>query len=202
MINAYSQGLVLGLGLIIAIGAQNAFVLTQGVRKKYNLIIPFICSLSDAVLISIGVLGTGNLLASNRILEIAASAGGALFLTWYGYRSFRSFLNPGKMDQSGEGPQNLKAAVLFTLAVTLLNPHVYIDTILLIGGISSSYYGKLKYGFGAGAISASIIWFFSLSLGGRILSPLFSKPFAWKILDLFVTAIMWVMAGKLIIGIL
>lgn len=200
MIHAYFEGLALGAGLIIAIGAQNAFVLTQGVRRRYNLIIPLICSTSDAILISIGVLGTGNLLASNYVLSAAASLGGAVFLGWYGLKSFLSFLKTGSLDREKDGPQSLKAAVLFTLAVTLLNPHVYIDTILLIGGISSGYEGSLKYLFGAGAVSASVLWFFSLSLGGRFLTPLFSSTKAWKVLDLLVTAIMWFMAGKLAAG--
>lgn len=200
MTSSYIQGFLLGAGLIIAIGAQNAFVLTQGVRGKYNRIIPLICSLSDAILISIGVLGVGNLMASNAILSITASIGGALFLGWYGLKSFISFLKKGKLDENGEGPQTLKAAVLFTLAVTLLNPHVYIDTILLLGGISSQYDGIGKYAFGAGAVTASFTWFFSLSLGGRFLSPVFRNPKAWKVMDLAITLIMWFMAWKLLVG--
>lgn len=200
MINTYFQGLILGAGLIIAIGAQNAFVLSQGVRRKYNRIIPLICSTSDAVLISIGVLGVGNLMASNAVLSLSATIGGAAFLGWYGFRSFRSFLKPGKMDQKDDGPQNLKSAVLFTLAVTLLNPHVYIDTILLLGGISSQYKGSGKYLFGAGAISASFLWFFTLSLGGRFLTPFFKNPKAWKIMDLLITGIMLFMAVKLLLN--
>lgn len=199
MISAYIQGFLLGAGLIIAIGAQNAFVLSQGVRGQYNRIIPLICSLSDAILISIGVLGVGNLMASNEILSITASIGGALFLSWYGLKSFLSFLKKERLDHKKEGPQSLKAAILFTLAVTLLNPHVYIDTILLLGGISSQYAGTVKYAFGAGAVSASFAWFFSLSLGGRFLSPLFKNPKAWKVLDLVVAGIMWFMAWKLLI---
>jgi len=198
MIGIYFKGLALGAGLIIAIGAQNAFVLTQGVRKKYNIIIPFICSLSDAVLISVGVLGVGRILASNQLVSTITSAGGAFFLGWYGFRSFRSFLNPEALDANEEGPQSLKAAVLFTLAVTLLNPHVYIDTILLLGGISSQFEGSHRYAFGAGAVTASFLWFFTLSLGGRILSPVFNNPKAWKVLDLLIAGIMWFIAFSLI----
>jgi len=200
MLGIYFKGLALGASLIIAIGAQNAFVLSQGVRKKYNIIIPFICSLSDAILISVGVLGVGQILASNQLVSNIASIGGALFLGWYGYKSFRSFLKPGTLDESEEGPQTLKAAVLFTLAVTLLNPHVYIDTILLLGSISSQFEGNGKYAFGAGAVTASFLWFFSLSLGGKLLSPVFKNPLAWKILDLIITLIMWFIAFSLIRG--
>ena len=198
MIEIYFKGLALGASLIIAIGAQNAFVLSQGVRKKYSIIIPLICSISDAVLISIGVLGVGKILASNELVSNIASIGGALFLGWYGMRSFRSFLKPGHLDESNEGPQSLKAAVLFTLAVTLLNPHVYIDTILLLGGISSQFEGNGRYVFGAGAVSASFLWFFTLSLSSRILSPVFKNPTAWKILDFTIALIMWFIAFSLI----
>jgi L-lysine exporter family protein LysE/ArgO len=198
MLGIYLKGLALGASLIMAIGAQNAFVLSQGVRKKYIIIIPLICSTSDAVLISIGVLGVGQILATNEMVSNIASVGGALFLGWYGIKSFKSFLNPGHMDESHEGPQSLKAAVLFTLAVTLLNPHVYIDTILLLGGISSQFEGNGRYAFGAGAVTASFLWFFSLSLGGRILSPVFKNPLAWKILDLLIAGIMWFIAFTLI----
>jgi L-lysine exporter family protein LysE/ArgO len=198
MVGIYFKGLALGASLIIAIGAQNAFVLSQGVRKKYNVVIPLICSLSDAILISIGILGVGQILASNQLVSNIASIGGALFLGWYGYKSFRSFLKPEALNESSKGPQTLKAAVLFTLAVTLLNPHVYIDTILLLGSISSQFEGSGRYAFGAGAVSASFLWFFTLSLGGKMLSPVFKNPVAWKILDLIITLIMWFIAFSLI----
>jgi L-lysine exporter family protein LysE/ArgO len=198
MLGIYLKGLALGASLIIAIGAQNAFVLSQGVRKKYNIIIPLICSISDAVLISVGVFGVGQILATQALISNVASIGGALFLSWYGIKSFRSFLQPGTMDKNDEGPQSFKSAVLFTLAITLLNPHVYIDTILLLGGISSQFEGNGKFIFGSGAISASFIWFFSLSLGAKFLSPIFKKPIAWKILDLMIALIMWYIAFTLV----
>ena len=198
MIGIYLKGLALGASLIIAIGAQNAFVLSQGVRRKYNIIIPLICSVSDAILLSVGILGVGQILASNQLVSDIASIGGALFLGWYGLRSLLSFFKTTKMEDSDQGPQSLKAAVLFTLAVTLLNPHVYIDTIILMGGISSQFVGNGKYAFGAGAITASFLWFFSLSLGGKLLSPLFQNPLEWKIMDLIITLIMWSIAFSLI----
>lgn len=201
MVAIYFQGFLLGASLIIAIGAQNAFVLTQGVRKKYNTIVPLICSLSDSFLISIGILGIGNIMAANAMLSLVASLLGASFLSWYGFKSFHSLLETKEMKQSSEGPQTLRSAVAYTLAVTLLNPHVYIDTILLIGGISSSFEGNLKYIFGLGTITASWLWFFSLSLAGRTLSPLFSNPKAWRVLDVLITLVMWSMAAKLVMGV-
>ncbi|MDC7220461.1 MAG: LysE/ArgO family amino acid transporter [Spirochaetales bacterium] len=194
---SYFTGLALGAGLIIAIGAQNAFVLSQGVRRRYHIIIPLLCSISDALLIAAGVLGVGEFLSSKPIYTIIGSAGGALFLTWFGIRSFRSFLSTEKLEEESDGPQTLKGAILFTLAVTWLNPHVYIDTVLLLGGISSGFAGSDKLYFGAGAATASMVWFFSLSLGGRLLSPLFKNPKAWKILDLAVALIMWFIAFTL-----
>ena len=197
----YLKGLLLGAGLIMAIGAQNAFVLSQGVRRRYYIIIPLICSLSDIVLISIGIMGVGNLLASSPIISGSASLGGALFLTWYGFRSFKAFLNKETLNEvNDEGPKTVKGAVLMTLAVTLLNPHVYIDTILLLGGISSQFEEWGKYIFGLGAATASLLWFFLLSLGGRALSPLFKNPLAWKVLDFMIALIMWFMAFTLIKG--
>ncbi|MDC7224079.1 MAG: LysE/ArgO family amino acid transporter [Spirochaetales bacterium] len=195
---AYFTGLALGASLIIAIGAQNAFVLTQGVRRRYHRIIPLICSLCDALLIAAGVMGVGRFLSSRPLLSAVGSGGGALFLLWYGVRSFRSFLSTESLEERGDGPESLKEAVLFTLAVTWLNPHVYIDTILLLGGISSGIAGRAKTLFAVGAATASCSWFFSLSLGGRLLSPLFKNPRAWKILDLLVSLIMFAVALSLI----
>ena len=120
MTAVYGQGMALGASLIIAIGAQNAFVLSQGVRKQHTFIIPLICSIIDAVLISAGVLGVGALLSSSEILTGAASIGGAAFLLWYGFRSFRASLSRETMEEDRSGPADLKAAVLFTLAVSLL----------------------------------------------------------------------------------
>ncbi len=202
MIWIYFKGLALGASLIIAIGAQNAFVLSQGVRKRYNIIIPLICAVCDGILISIGVLGVGSIMASNPLVSKITAIGGALFLGYYGYRSFKSFLKSEVLEEDNKGPSDLKSAVLVTLAVTLLNPHVYLDTILLLGGISSQYENHGRIFFGAGAISASFIWFFSLSFGGRLLSGFFKKPRAWKILDLSIALVMWFIAFSLIRGIL
>ncbi len=198
MTAVYGQGMALGASLIIAIGAQNAFVLSQGVRKQHTFIIPLICSIIDAVLISAGVLGVGALLSSSEVLTDAASIGGAAFLLWYGFRSFRASLSRETMEEDRSGPKDLRAAVLFTLAVSLLNPHVYLDTMVLIGSISVQYEEAARLWFGLGAITASFIWFFSLSLGGRLLAPVFRNPKAWKLLDIGIGIIMWVIAFSLI----
>ncbi len=198
MLMIYGKGLALGGSLIMAIGAQNAFVLSQGVRKRFYFIIPLICSIIDAILIATGVLGAGAFFSSHESLTWIASIGGATFLIWYGIRSFKASFTAESMNEEQQGPSDLKAAVLFTLAVSLLNPHVYLDTMLLIGSISSGYARDESIYFGLGAITASFIWFFALSFGGKVLSPLFKNPLAWKILDIMIALIMWILAYSLI----
>ncbi|MCP3926818.1 MAG: amino acid transporter [Desulfobacterales bacterium] len=200
MLITFIKGLGVGSGLIIAIGAQNAFVLSQGVRKSHYLIIPAICSFCDAALIILGVSGVGTIVAMNPLLSNIAAFGGALFLFWYGLSSFRAAFKESSLEITDESKISLKAAILTTIGVTLLNPHVYLDTVVLVGSISAQF--NDKYIFGAGAASASFIWFFSLSLCGKKLAPLFKKPGAWKILDGFVGITMWWIAVTLIIGVL
>ena len=197
----YLQGLAAGAGLIIAIGAQNAFVLSQGIRGRFNFITPLICSLSDAVLISAGVLGVGGFFSVNPGLIKWASWGGASFLTYYGLRSLVSAFSKNELSAENSGPATLGSAVLATLAVTLLNPHVYLDTIVLLGSISSSFPGYGRYFFGAGAVTASFLWFFILSFGGRKLSPFFKNPRSWKVLDILIAAVMFLIAFSLVRGV-
>jgi L-lysine exporter family protein LysE/ArgO len=196
----FLKGFATGAGLIIAIGAQNAFVLSQGIRRKYFLIIPLICFLCDALLISAGVVGLGGFFSTNPVLMRWASWGGAAFLTFYGLRSLLSVFKRGSLSGEEAGPLSLRAAVLATLAVTLLNPHVYLDTVVLLGSISSSFEGQGRYLFGAGAASASLCWFFLLSLAGRKLAPLFKNPLSWRIMDVAITIVMWLIAFSLIRG--
>lgn len=200
MISAFLKGFGVGGGLIVAIGAQNAFVLSQGARKNYYLAIPLICSVCDAVLITVGIMGVGRAVAANALLTRAASAGGAAFLFWYGLRSFRSAIEGGSLDSDGKAAGSFKAVVLTTLAVTLLNPHVYLDTIILMGSISSRFSEPIRIFFGAGAVTASVVWFFSLSIGGRMLAPVFKQPVSWKILDSVVGIVMWSIAASLVIN--
>ncbi len=195
---AFFQGLGLGGGLIIAIGAQNAFVLSQGVRRNYPLQTAVVCSLCDAILMFIGISGVGTLVAANPQLARIATWGGAAFLFWYGSRSFRSALQGGSLEAQAEQSFSRRKLLLTTLALTLLNPHVYLDTIVLVGSISGQLATSERYLFGAGAISASTLWFFSLSFGAGLLAPLFRKPVAWRFLDGFVCLTMWTIAASLL----
>lgn len=159
MIDPYLTGLGVGAGLIIAIGAQNAFVLSQGIRRTSLLIVPLVCSLSDALLITLGIAGVGTLLSINPIVLKFATAGGALFLIWYGLRSFQSFLKKGRLEEQETLRMELGEMVAYTLAVIFLNPHVYLDTMLFVGSISTQFYDGGRIYFVAGAVSASFLWF-------------------------------------------
>jgi L-lysine exporter family protein LysE/ArgO len=200
MLLTFLKGMGTGGGLIIAIGAQNAFVLSQGVRKNHYILIPLICAVCDAILVAVGVAGFGSFIASSKVLSQVASIGGAVFLFCYGIRSFRSALKGERLESDQKGETSLKSAVLTTLAVTLLNPHVYIDTILLLGSIAGQFQAPDHLIFGAGAIAASFIWFFALSLGSSLLAPLFKKELSWRILDSLVGMIMWAVAISVLKG--
>jgi L-lysine exporter family protein LysE/ArgO len=195
--NSYLTGMGVSASLIMAIGAQNAFVLSQGMKRQFYLAIPLLCSLSDALLITVGVLGVGELLSSRPILALAGTLGGFLFLIIYGIGRFRSFLKPSGTGEEEPKPPSLKTALLLTMAVTWLNPHVYLDTIILLGGISSGFPRSEKLGFAAGAVTSSFLWFFSLSLGGRLLSPLFKNPRFGRGLDLAMALLMGTLAFSL-----
>lgn len=199
MFAPFIQGLGLGGGLIIAIGAQNAFVLSQGVKRNHHLAIATTCFICDAVLITISVSGVGAFIASSQIFSTFSSVGGALFLLFYGARSLKSAIKGGQLNvETSSAAVSLRSAVLAALAVTLLNPHVYLDTIILLGGISSRFSEEERGLFGMGAMAASFIWFFGLSLFGYMLAPLFAKRTAWRILDGSVCLVMWAIALSLI----
>ena len=200
MLLTFLKGFGAGSGLIIAIGAQNAFVLSQGVRKNHYIVIPLICAVCDALLIILGVTGMGTLIASSKSLSLIAGIGGAGFLFIYGIRSFKSAIRGGSLSANQNAESSLKAAVLTTLAVTLLNPHVYLDTVILLGSISSQFKQPGHIFFGAGAVTASFVWFFSLSIGGKMLAPLFIKKSSWRILDTLVGITMWVIALSVLKG--
>ncbi len=200
MLITFLKGLGTGGGLIIAIGAQNAFVLSQGVKKSHYIIIPLICAVCDALLIALGVTGVGTFIAANKSLSFFAGVGGALFLFFYGIGSFKSALKGGSLSTDGELQISLKKAILTTLAVSLLNPHVYIDTVILLGSIAGQFQKPGHLYFGAGAIMASFIWFFFLSIGGKLLAPLFTRQISWRILDTIVGCVMWTIALSIIMG--
>lgn len=196
----FLKGLGLGGSLIIAIGAQNAFVLTQGLRRNHHYLVAALCSLVDIVLILAGVAGMGLLIADNPLLLQAATWGGAAFLLWFGATALRSAMKPGTLqeDQNAEGYSRGKI-ILTTLAVSLLNPHVYLDTVVMLGSIGGRYAPDARVWFAVGAVTASFLWFFSLSLGAQWLAPLFRKPIAWRVLDGLVCLIVWAIAASLIV---
>ena len=186
-------GLLTGLSLIVAIGAQNAFVLRQGLLRKHVLVIVVICALSDALLIALGVLGLGSLISALPwLLEVIRWVGVA-FLVWYGSSSLRRFVKQDSLKAAESSVGSLKQAVVTTLSLTFLNPHVYLDTVIFIGGIANSF-GDQKWWFVLGAITASFLWFFSLGFGASKASVLVSKPVFWKILDVFIAAVMFSLA--------
>jgi L-lysine exporter family protein LysE/ArgO len=191
-------GYALGLSLILAIGAQNAFVLRQGLRREHVLAVVLVCALSDAVLIAAGVAGFGALTAMVPGLERVMRYGGAAFLLVYGARAFWAAWRGGAMLEAGTGAGGLRRAVLTCLALTWLNPHVYLDTVVLLGAVSAQYADRLA--FGAGAVAASFTFFFALGYGARLLAPLFRRPASWRLLDAGVGAVMWAIAWALLAG--
>jgi L-lysine exporter family protein LysE/ArgO len=195
---AFIQGSGIGGGLIIAIGAQNAFVLSQGVRRNYPVMIALTCASCDSVLILLGIVGVGSAVAANPLLGQATVWGGALFLLWYGACALRSAWRGNTLESDNNKVKTLRAAVATTLAITLLNPHVYLDTLVLLGGISGQFHGSQRLLFGAGAITASFAWFFTLSLGAGLLAPIFRRKTAWRVLDGIVCLTMWSIAVSLV----
>lgn len=195
----FIQGFGTGGGLIVAIGAQNAFVLSQGVRGNHYMIIASICIFCDAIFITAGVAGFGAAISTSPTLSQWVAWGGAGFLFFYGWGSLRSAIRGGSLDTSGRAVLSLRAAITTTLAVTLLNPHFYLDTVILLGGVSSQFHGENRLSFWAGALSASTLWFICLSLGGRSLAPLFRRKMSWRILDSLVCVTMWTIAASLIV---
>ena len=194
--STYLNGLIVGLAFIVAIGPQNAFVLKSGLSRKNVFTISFICAASDAVLILGGIAGLDQLLIKFPSLLDILRYGGAAFLLFYGLVSARSALKGGG-GLEAEGQQTpLKSAVLICLALTWLNPHVYLDTVVLLSSIALQSQAPLI--FGLGAMSGSFLFFFSLGYGAKYLAPIFRKPASWRILDLVICAIMWTIALKLL----
>jgi len=191
-------GFALGFSLILAIGAQNAFVLRQGLRREHVLAVVLVCAVSDAVLVAAGVSGFGMLAALLPGLERVMRYGGAAFLLVYGARSFRAAWRGGAVLEAGQGAGSLRRAVLTCLALTWLNPHVYLDTVVLLGSISAQYEDRLA--FGIGAVCASFVFFFALGYGARLLAPFFRRPVSWRVLDVGVGAVMWAIAASLLLG--
>ncbi|HTN30425.1 MAG TPA: LysE/ArgO family amino acid transporter [Pseudomonas sp.] len=196
---SYFNGLLIAAGLIMAIGAQNAFVLAQSLRREHHLPVALLCVSCDALLVAIGVFGLAGLLASHPAWLAVARWGGAAFLFYYGGQALLRALRPQGLEQdAGRRPRSLRAVLLAALAVTLLNPHVYLDTVLLIGSVGAREAAPGAYV--AGAASASLLWFFSLALGAAWLAPKLARPLTWRLIDLAVAATLLGIATRLLMG--
>lgn len=190
-------GLVTGLSLIVAIGAQNAYVLRLGLARTHVLLAVAICTVADALLILAGVAGLGALVRTHDgILRVIALLG-AVYLAWFAIRSFRRALRPAVLTARGETVRSARRVAVVVLGLTFLNPHVYLDTVLLLGTIGSTF-GDARWWFAAGAILASALWFATLGFGARVLSPLMARPVTWRILDIAIGAVMAAIAFGLL----
>lgn len=200
-LSPFLQGCGTSAALIIAIGAQNVFALKQGILKNHIFTTALIFSLTDALLIALGVGGFGTILTQNTMILSMARWGGAAFLAWYGFRSFRAvFQNSSLNLEEGFIPDrpDFKTTIATILILSFLNPHVYLDTVLLLGSIGAQFPPYERVLFGIGAMMISFIWFFVLAYGAQYLAPLFKKPISWKILDFLTGCMMWIIAFSLI----
>ena len=202
MLSIALEGFAISLGLIVAIGAQNAFVLRQGLIRSHIFVVCCICAISDATLIAAGVLGVGAWLAEYEQGAFWISMAAIAFLVVYGTLRVKSALDPQAMSISESGEQNLSTVVFTTLAFTWLNPHVYLDTLVLLGSASSRYDGPEREFFGIGAALASFIFFFSLGYGARLLSPFMENPKAWRFIDGGIAIVMFTIAFSIALPLL
>ena len=206
-----AAGLAAGSSLIVAIGAQNAFVLRQGLRREHVLPVVLVCALSDLVLIAAGTAGLGALVTGAPALLTVVRWGGAAFLLTLAALAARRALRPGGLDPaSGAGATSARSAVGTSLALTWLNPHVYLDTVLLLGTLAAGYAAAhagsagdpdaARWLFGAGAMVASVLWFTALGFGARLLAPVFARPGAWRVLDGAIAVVMATIGVSLLLG--
>ena len=195
----FFQSLLLSLGLIVAIGAQNAFVLRQGLRREHVGVVVLFCAIADATLIAAGVLGMAQALGDSPALANALALAGVAFLTWYGWQAWRRARSTSALQaDEGEAAPKRWAVLAQAAAFTLFNPHVYLDTVLLVGSIGAQQPAPLRAWFIAGASAGSLLWFGSLGFGARWLAPWFAQPRAWQILDRLIALTMWVLAALLL----
>ncbi len=196
---AFVSGLALSFGLIVAIGAQNAFVLRQGLRREHVGSVVLFCALADAVLIAAGVLGMAQALGEHPQVALALALVGAVFLATYGWQALMRARQSNQLQTEGAGASlSLSHALAQAAAFTLLNPHVYLDTVLLVGSIGAQQPSALRPWFIAGACLASFAWFGMLGFGARWLAPMFARPKAWQILDGLIGLTMWILAALLL----
>lgn len=199
MITAILAGLLTGLSLIVALGSQNAYVLRQGILRSHVLVVVSVCAVSDLVLICAGVGGMGAIVShAGWALEMLRWFG-VVFLGWYGIGSFRRVLRPGALDAADAPRETLPRVVAKAAAFTWLNPHVYIDTLMLHGSIAATY-GSARWGFAIGGCLASIVWFSGLGYGARFLAPLLASRRAWQVLDTLIGCTMIAIAAGLAFG--
>lgn len=196
---AFTTGFALGATLIVAIGAQNAFVLRQGIRQEHVAPIVAFCALSDLLLIGAGVAGLAGILGDSPSLVALLTIAGSAFLVWYGINALRrAFLPQSLHAATGNGPLSLGNAMAQAAGFTLLNPHVYLDTVLLMGSIGTRQPPDMRIWFVGGAACASGMWFTTLGFGARLLAPIFARPRAWQVLDTVVGLTMLSLAALLI----
>ncbi len=197
MLDSALEGFALSIGLILALGPQNVFVKRQGLMRSHVFAVCLACSVFDALLITAGVLGVGSILAGIEGAEFMIAIGASIFLISYGLLRIKSAISPVGMSTVGEGESDLAPTIAAAAAFTFLNPHVYVDTLLLIGGTSSRYLGDDRLAFGIGAATASFVFFFSLGYGARSLSEVLNKPKAWRYIDLSIACIMFIIAAAI-----
>jgi L-lysine exporter family protein LysE/ArgO len=195
-------GLLTGLSLIVAIGAQNAFVLRVGIEGRNRIVGPvvLICALSDAVLIFAGVAGIGALIQHLPVALVVIRVVGAGFLIVYGLLAARRVFRPQKLDVATVGQLRVSTAVLTTLALTWLNPHVYLDTLILLGSIANQQGQSSRWWWACGAILGSVLWFSALGFGARLLKPFFARPRSWQILDAIIAIVMIAIGVRIAFG--
>ncbi|MER7330273.1 MULTISPECIES: LysE/ArgO family amino acid transporter [unclassified Micromonospora] len=193
-----AAGFSLSIALIAAIGAQNAFVLRQGLRREHVLPVVAVCAASDALLISVGIAGMGTATAEHPAVLTAVRWLGAAFLLGYGVLAARRALRPGALSPADRPPATLGATLLACLAFTYLNPHVYLDTVLLLGGVARQH--PHHWVFGAGAAVASVVWFTAIGVAAHRLAPVLARPTAWRIVDGVVALVMTALAAGLLLG--
>ena len=200
MLHTYLQGFAIGLSLIVAIGAQNAFVLKQGLKKQAVFWVCFVCALSDSILVVLGITGFATMIQVYPDVVGFAKWAGAVFLLWYGLQhAIQAFQSNQSLHAGSQNEIQLSKIIMVCLALTWLNPHVYLDTVVLIGSISTQF-EQTKLYFALGVITASWLFFFSLGYGARVLIPVFANPKAWKVLDVVIALIMWSIAISLMMS--
>lgn len=190
---ALITGFLTGMSLIVAIGAQNAFVIKQGLLRSHVTLVVFVCSLSDALLIILGTGGLGTIIQSRPDLLDVIRWFGVIYLTWFGFKSVRSALRNETLTESNQSAESWKKVLLTVLAMTYLNPHVYLDTVIFVGSLANQFESQRWY-FALGACIASGIWFSTIGYGARSASHLMSKPLFWRVLDSVIGAIMFTLA--------